>query len=226
MGSTLVFDRGFAGHLARNICEALEQATGRKFTSQEVLSAWNKTSVHGDDVETWDLVRSMFLLRFLGITPRPELVDLTYRAVLRSYVEGFELDSNARDALRKVKELGFTVGVITNVGSYEIVRTRLAEAGLVEYVDVLIASQAVVWRKPHRKIFEWACFLAGVEPHQAVHVGDDPRADIEGAKSAGLRAIQVLRDASSKSPAADAWVHSVGEVPRVLEEWVSKGYLR
>ncbi|AGT34589.1 MAG: HAD-IA family hydrolase [Thermofilum sp.] len=226
MGSTLVFDRGFANFLSKNLSETLEENTGRKFSSQEILDAWSKSNIHGEEIETWDLTRSMFLIRYLGLTPTPQLVELAYKAVLKSYVEGFELDSDALETLARVKEMGFKLGIITNVGSYEIVKDRLAEVGLIRYVDVLVASQAVIWKKPHRKIFEWSCFLANVSPAEAIHVGDDPKADIEGAKNAGLRAIQVLKKAAAKSPIADAWVYSVKEVPRVLEEWLSTGYIR
>lgn len=225
MGGVLVFDRGFAHHLARNVRLTLREA-GLEYSEEEVLRAWKESSVHGDELETWDLVRSMVLLRKLGVTPKPLLAEKVYKAVLESYVQGFSLDEEAEHALSLSRSLGFTVGLITNVGSYEIVRRRLEEAGLLKYVDVIVASQAVAWKKPSPRIFELACYLAGVEPGNAVHVGDDPRIDVEGAKKAGLRAVQVLKAGPPRSPYADAWVNSVGEVPGILEDWVSKGLFR
>ncbi len=113
------------------------------------------------------------------------------------------------------------LGVITNVGGYDVVYRRLREEGLLEYVDVLVASQAVAWKKPSEEIFKIACRLVGLEPSRCVHVGDDPIADVLGAKRAGMRTIQVLRDAKYRSDLADAYVESVVEVPRVIRSWLS-----
>jgi putative hydrolase of the HAD superfamily len=48
--------------------------------------------------------------------------------------------------------------------------------------------------KPDRAIFSHALELAGAGPEEALHVGDSPVEDVEGALAAGLRAVLVVRD--------------------------------
>jgi putative hydrolase of the HAD superfamily len=37
--------------------------------------------------------------------------------------------------------------------------------------------------------------MAGVEPHQVLHIGDDPLADVVGASQAGMQSVWLNRDA-------------------------------
>jgi putative hydrolase of the HAD superfamily len=112
----------------------------------------------------------MFLLRGLGLTPTVKLSELVYAAVLEAYLEGFELGPSVLQALR---EMGFKLRLLTNVGSYDPVKLRYEREGLLDLFDVVVASQAFPWRKPSRKIFEAACYLLGVKPAEAVYVGGD-----------------------------------------------------
>jgi hypothetical protein len=43
--------------------------------------------------------------------------------------------------------------------------------------------------KPHERIFATALARAGVTPQEALHVGDDPAADWEGAARAGMQGL-------------------------------------
>jgi putative hydrolase of the HAD superfamily len=52
-----------------------------------------------------------------------------------------------------------------------------------------VYSCDVGYRKPHRRIFETALEQLGVQPHEAVFIGDSYHADIAGAERIGLRAI-------------------------------------
>ncbi len=47
--------------------------------------------------------------------------------------------------------------------------------------------------KPDRGIFHAACERLGLEPHQVLHVGDDPELDVLGAHRAGLRTCWINR---------------------------------
>ncbi|QOJ78591.1 HAD family hydrolase [Infirmifilum lucidum] len=221
MGGTLVFDRGFGQALARRLSSLVDVELGITVEPSQVLSVWERVGSQWGNLELWDLVRVMLLLRELGVVPRPELAERIYNGVIESYVEGFRLEEGVHSVFSELKGMGLLVGVITNVGSYDVVYRRLREEGLLEYVDVLVASQAVAWKKPSEEIFRVACRLAGFEPPGCVHVGDDPIADVLGAKRVGMRAIQVLRDAKHRSDLADAYVESVLEVPQVIESWLS-----
>ena len=49
-------------------------------------------------------------------------------------------------------------------------------------------------QKPHPPIFLAALSKAGVEPHEALHVGDQVTSDIQGARSVGINPVLLDRD--------------------------------
>jgi HAD superfamily hydrolase (TIGR01509 family) len=48
--------------------------------------------------------------------------------------------------------------------------------------------------KPDKKIFEEALKRSGVAPHEACHIGDEIRTDVEGAQRVGIHSILLDRD--------------------------------
>src|SRR2546422_1719870 len=62
-------------------------------------------------------------------------------------------------------------------------------------------SDEVGIRKPAPEIFALTLRAVGGEPGTAVHVGDDPILDVQGAHAAGMRAVQVT---SARAPASGA----------------------
>lgn len=218
MGNTVVHDKGFARVLPEKISTVLYAFAGLRVHPQVVAELWEQVGWQRSGVELWDLARVMLLLRRLGVPPSVKLAEHVYAAVLEAYMEGFGLEPSAPSVMRELKEMGLRLGILTNVGSYDAVKLRLESAGLLDLVDVVVASQAFPWRKPSREIFEVACFLLDVSPGDTVYVGDDAQLDVAGAKAAGLRAVQVLKYAKEKSPLADAWISELEELPRAVEK--------
>jgi putative hydrolase of the HAD superfamily len=57
-----------------------------------------------------------------------------------------------------------------------------------------VTSAEVGAAKPDPRVFERALAVAGVEPGEALHVGDKVDNDLEGAAAAGVRGILVQRE--------------------------------
>jgi putative hydrolase of the HAD superfamily len=70
----------------------------------------------------------------------------------------------------------------------------LARVGLADELDGVVTSAAVGARKPDPRMFEAALEVAGCAADEALHVGDTPTEDVEGAKAAGIRALLIDRD--------------------------------
>jgi len=129
---------------------------------------------------------------------RPELgIDADGGALTEALLESlrFRALPGVADALRDLRGLGLRLVVVSNwdVSLHE----RLAETGLAPLVDGAVASAEVGAAKPDPAIFEAALSLAGVTAAEAVHVGDSPVEDGEGARAAGIRAVLIGRDISS-----------------------------
>lgn len=64
---------------------------------------------------------------------------------------------------------------------------------LTRRLDGVVVSALVGASKPAPEIFETALAAAGVAAHEALHVGDSPADDYEGALGAGLPALLLDR---------------------------------
>jgi putative hydrolase of the HAD superfamily len=99
-----------------------------------------------------------------------------------------------RPVLRHLRARNVKLGVISNwTGDLEEV---LRSVELHEAFDFVLDSAHLGWEKPHPEIFLEALRRAEVAPEHALHVGDSPGHDVDGALAAGLRAALLDRDAA------------------------------
>ena len=111
-----------------------------------------------------------------------EGVDVFVRA--RSEVELYpEVDGVLRALSRNYRLVGLTNG-----------NTDLVHAGVAHYFEFSLAPSDTGTSKPDPRMFEAALTRAGVAASAAVHVGDEPYYDIEGAHRAGVTAVWINRD--------------------------------
>ena len=94
---------------------------------------------------------------------------------------------DARSTLQALRTAGKRLGVITN-GQNEWQAQKLEALDLGDRFDVVLISEAEGLRKPDPRIFARALDRMGVEPSEAMFVGDHPDVDIAGARAAGLAA--------------------------------------
>jgi HAD superfamily hydrolase (TIGR01509 family) len=102
------------------------------------------------------------------------------------------------------------------VGSISNGNADLQAIGLSHHFRVSVAAHEFGVAKPDAAIFLEACRLLDVAPADAVYVGDDVLLDVQGAQRAGLRAVWMNRNASSRhlehGVVPDAIVRDVGEL--------------
>ena len=70
----------------------------------------------------------------------------------------------------------------------------LDRCGLAELLDGAVSSAEAGARKPDPAIFGPALELAGCSPEEALHVGDSPEEDVEGARAAGIPVLLLDRE--------------------------------
>ncbi len=131
-----------------------------------------------------------YLLRTLGVEPRPELIDDIIDAFYDTrYVEVYP---DAFPVLEALRGLGLRLAIVTNASSFA--HKVLRDTGLRKYFDAVAVSSDVGYEKPHPEIFRRALRELGVEPGEAAHVGDSYEADVEGARNAGVVPVLLDRD--------------------------------
>src|SRR5437899_12491827 len=87
----------------------------------------------------------------------------------------------------------YRIGVISNVSSHDVAFEILRKVKFDRYVDELITSATIGVRKPDPGIFLYALSSMKVKPAQAIHDGDHPRNDVEGANIAGINTALIER---------------------------------
>ncbi len=65
--------------------------------------------------------------------------------------------------------------------------------GLGAYFSASISAHLIGTAKPDPRVFLEACRVAGADPGQTLHVGDDLELDVVGARNAGLQAAWIRR---------------------------------
>ncbi len=119
--------------------------------------------------------------------------------------------------LNSLKERGYKLGVISNWDA--ALEDLLACLGLLSYFDGVAVSAKLGCRKPDPAMFLTACKRLEVVPRNAVHIGDLPSADGDGAYAAGMTPIIIDRhDYLSDCPYNR--VLSLVTVPDLLDKMV------
>lgn len=103
----------------------------------------------------------------------------------------FRAFPDAAPALAALRERGLQLVCVSNwdISLDEV----LARCGVRETLDGVVSSAVAGARKPDAAIFARALELADCRPGEALHVGDTPEEDIEGARAAGIRPLLVDR---------------------------------
>jgi len=208
----------------------LLEGIGRPHDVDEVAEAYRKT---GTFLElTWGKARDMpvrdhvlFMLSCIECRLPGKMTNEDIADVERVYADSIldhppELLPGAKDALRAASETGFKVGLISNTGKTpgSTLRTLMESMGVLAHFQVTTFSNEVMVRKPAEAAFRVTLEQMKVPPKAAVHIGDDPDADIVGARRVGMRAVQVMEHARGKAAEADASVQTLGDVQRALDE--------
>jgi putative hydrolase of the HAD superfamily len=134
------------------------------------------------------------------------------------FMEYVRIDDHAKTALEKLHKR-YKLGIVSNFAIPECVDKLLERHGLEKLFDVVVVSGAVNKRKPSPEIFEEALKKLGITAEKTVFVGDTVDADIEGAKSAGMKAIFIERRPQKEVESAcpDLTIKGLGELLSALE---------
>ncbi len=144
--------------------------TDREWMRSQWLNHWPHTGLDLQSLETW------------------------YRAAM---VQNIQPDPEIIDYLTALNAKQVPWGIVTNGPLTQ--RDKCKAAGLEQIAPFIIVSAEVGYWKPDERIFRDAFDATGLtNPAHAIFVGDNPVADIDGAKHFGMAA---------------AWIHGGREFP-------------
>jgi FMN phosphatase YigB (HAD superfamily) len=200
----------------KNLVQALNRL-GIDVSSKQVNSAMNKTAFALKKV--WKTNKDLTHLGQIKLFLKCALKGAD--TINEEWMEGlseayaspiFEVrpyvNPDAYEVLKWFKDQDKLVGLICNTGLTPgtVLRRFLEEEGVARYFDVMVFSDEEGIRKPHPKIFRSVARRFRMDPHCVVHIGDNLRVDVWGAKKAGFKAIhfssEVGRDKIAESDPA------------------------
>jgi 2-haloalkanoic acid dehalogenase type II len=92
----------------------------------------------------------------------------------------------------------------------------LGAIGLARYFERSLAARDAGMLKPDPRIFTMLLDSVGVQASQALHVGDDPQADVEGARRAGIRPVWLNRHGADWPDSLPVPEHAVGSLAELV----------
>jgi len=214
------FDAGFTliqprQTIADNLAEVLE-AHGHDVGPDDIRRAWdaadawfwetyhqpgNVAWTSDADIEaTWRRYHGLMLDHLGFIERQHELIDAIIASHLsetawQPYPDTIAaLELVLRHPSREGRPRA-RIAVISDFGS--ALADVMRAAGLTPFLDLLLISAVEGLAKPAPEFFLLACARAGVAPTDAVMIGDSYRADVLGARSAGLDAILLDRNGTA-----------------------------
>ena len=143
------------------------------------------------------------VLKGAGLDVSPRLArDVWQKAA--QIPKDFDLFDDVLPALKQLKARGMVLAIISNLRrDMTALCTRL---GLDPYMDFCVTSFEAGAEKPHPPIFEAALARARVAPAEALHVGDQYQADVQGARAVGIHPVLLDRE---------GWHGSVNDCSRI-----------
>lgn len=175
--------------------------------------------LEGPDAEVYDdeihVKYTRHILEQMG--GRGEQLDACAREMYAQWAacHHFELYEDVPQALRALAGAGVRLGLVSN--SNRCLETFQAHFALDGLISATVSSADHGMMKPHPSIFLAALRLLGVEPADALMVGDSVPHDVDGALGVGMRAALLHRSQAPHPLAAELRNRGV-PIIRTLQE--------
>jgi len=142
------------------------------------------------------------LLRELGVDDVDRFMDAEHELWRPAYA----VLGSAQALLDSLRGKGVKTGLVANSwpDPARLLRADAAAFGLADLLDVMVFSEDVGVAKPRPEIFLHALEKLGVEPEDALFVGDRLVNDVQGAAQAGMTTVQALWFNADDTPGIEA----------------------
>lgn len=112
----------------------------------------------------------------------PKLEDMYWDYFLKNV----QLYDDIVETFKILKRDGIKIAVVSD-GDLSTRIRKVEAVGLIPFVDEVVASEEVIFEKPFSAIFTLALARLGIEPHEAIMLGNNFKNDVRGAQLLGIR---------------------------------------
>lgn len=206
--AALYLDAPEVGHLIDRVANEVDRLVVASYEERRLEEL--------DLVEVFDGV----LARTLGLTVPPDVVRHVVALDHSAYSRTITVSEDTLSVLRALRGRGLRLGLVSNVALLpDLMRADLKALGILDLLDATAFSSETGTRKPDPRIFGACLEELGVEPGDAVFVGDRLLDDVAGAQAVGMRAVQTREFRREEDPSVvpDAVIDRLDELPPLLE---------
>ncbi len=137
--------------------------------------------------------RMEFLLKRLGLPATDSgLVQRLVEIHMEQMLDAMIFLPERNEVLQSLRPK-YRLGLVSNFDHAQTVHKALARGGFDRLLEVTAISDEVGWRKPNRKIFEYALERINLAPKEVLFVGDNYECDVEGASALGMDVAWYIR---------------------------------
>lgn len=156
----------------------------------------------------WDFMERRFRQVYRAVDLPEDVARQAAPAVREEIlrIENYHLFDDSIAVLEQCRRKGCRNILLSN--NYPELEDVMAQLGLLPYFESLVVSGVLGWDKPRPQIYAHALELAGPGA-RCLMVGDNPVADVEGAKACGIPAALVHRPADCP---ADYYADTLAEL--------------
>ncbi|WP_239540676.1 YjjG family noncanonical pyrimidine nucleotidase [Spongiivirga citrea] len=148
----------------------------------------------------------------LNFNSTDELINRLSHDYIQRLPDNDHLFEGAIEILEYLKP-SYKLHIITN-GFREVQRVKMETSKIKHYFDKIVDSESVGVKKPNPLIFEFALKSANVRSKNALMIGDNIEADIEGASKVGMQSIHFEPDPNNQK--ADFHISSLLQLKNYL----------
>jgi len=186
--------------------------------------------------EVWERTTSSMLsattaevLRNASVAVGLPVDEVLHDDAILSYLEHWAPTTRARrdavEVLTALRARGLRTGLLSNTHwPREVHEEWLVRDRLLDLLDARVYTSDLLHVKPHPDAFAALLDEVGVDPADAVFVGDRLHDDIGGATALGMRTVWVRNDAVPRADAVpDAVIDELQELVALVDAWSQPG---
>jgi HAD superfamily hydrolase (TIGR01662 family) len=193
LGNTLVythpeitFQRILADHSVTKPLEEVKEALVRGNAEFDIKKHEGLTA--HQFYTQWNIIQ----LKHLGLKgSRARRLAATINSQWWKYAESHVYPDVERTLLR-LRQMGLKLGIVSG-GFEEDIEAIMLKTGLDDFFVVKVGVNTTGKRKPHPEAFKHALKQLGIQPSEAIFVGDNYKADYEGAEKVGMTPVLIGR---------------------------------
>lgn len=193
----------------------------------DLLAAGHRAALGRDDPAFTARYRELMLgdepqrpyaavLRELGVDDPDAFMDAEHEVWRPAHA----VLGSAQALLESLRSRGVKTGLVANSwpDPARLLRADVEAFGFSELLDVMVFSEEVGFAKPQPEIFLHALDRLGVDPLDAMYVGDRLDTDVQGAAAVGMTTVQALWFRADDTPGieADFMAFTPMDVPNAL----------